>query len=69
MVTEIKSPLASRGVWGGAIAIAAGVAGVLGYTVSPADQVQFVNLVAGLVSAVGGVLAIIGRIRATKRIG
>ena len=69
MFTEYKSALHSKGVWGGAVAISAGLAGVLGYTVTPADQVQIVNLAAGVVSAVGGVLAIIGRIRATKRIG
>ena len=66
---EFKSALHSKGVWGGLIAMAAGLLGLLGYTISPADQVQLVNLVAGIISAIGGILAIIGRIRATKRIG
>ena len=69
MITEYKSALTSKGVWGGLIALAAGLLGLLGYTISSADQVQLVNLVAGIVSTIGGILAIIGRIRATKRIG
>ena len=69
MITYYKSAFASKGVWGGLIAVAAGLLAVFGYSISPADQVQLVNLVAGLISAIGGILAIIGRIRATKRIG
>lgn len=69
MLNQTKSMLASRGVWGGATALLAGLAGLLGYSVSPADQVSLVNLATGLAAAVGGILAIIGRIRATKRIG
>ena len=69
MITEYKSAFASKGIWGGLIAVVAGLLALLGYTISPADQVQLVNLVAGIISAIGGILAIIGRIRATKRIG
>ena len=69
MITEYRSAFASKGVWGGLVALAAGLLAMSGYTISPADQVQLVNLVAGIISAIGGILAIIGRIRATKRIG
>lgn len=69
MLTDYKSVFASKGVWGGLIAVAAGLLAVLGYSISPADQALLVNLVAGVVSTIGGILAIIGRIRATKRIG
>ena len=69
MITEYKSALASKGVWGGLIAVAAGLLALFGYAISPVDQVQLVNLVAGIVSAIGGILGIIGRISATKRIG
>ncbi|WP_226779537.1 hypothetical protein [Oceaniglobus trochenteri] len=66
---ETKSPLMSRGVLGGAIALLSGAAGMFDYSVSPADQVEMVQLVISVVSGVGGILAIIGRVRASKRIG
>lgn len=66
---EVKSVLASKTVWGGILAVLAAVAGFLGYTVTPADQVALMEIGAAVVGAVGGVLAIYGRIVATKRIG
>lgn len=69
MVTEFKSPFASKGVWGGGIAVIAGVLSFVGYTVSDVDQRSLADLIEGLIAIVGGILAIIGRIRATKRIG
>ena len=69
MFTEYKSALHSKGVWGGAVAISAGLAGVLGYTVTPADQVQIVNLAAGVVSAVKGLSLGMGRLLSGHRTG
>ncbi len=66
---EFKSALASKGVWGGIVAVIAGVLGLLGYTLTPADQLDLVGLLSAIVSAVGGIVAIWGRIVATKRIG
>jgi hypothetical protein len=64
-----KSPFQSRGVWGGIVAIIAMVASMVGYTLTDADQAALTLLLPGIVSGVGGVLAIIGRIGATKKIG
>ena len=69
MITEFKSPLASMGVWGGLIAVLAGLGSLLGYTISAADQASIIDLIEGLVAVIGGAVAIYGRIRATKRIG
>lgn len=66
---ETKSALTSRAVWGGVLAMAAPLAGWLGYTVSSADQAEIAALVSAAISVIGGALAIWGRIKATKRIG
>jgi uncharacterized membrane protein HdeD (DUF308 family) len=63
---DYKSLLASKTVWGGILALLAGVAGIFGYTVSPVDQAQAIDSVSGIVAAFGGILAIYGRIKATK---
>jgi NADPH-dependent curcumin reductase CurA len=60
----------SRGVWGGVIAVLSGIAGLLGYAVSDAEQALIADAVvivaASASSAAGGVLAIIGRIKASR---
>lgn len=63
---EIEKPWwQSRSVWGGVVAAGAGIAGALGYHFDVALTTELVTSVAG---AVGGVLAIVGRIRATRPI-
>lgn len=64
-----KSMFASKGVWGGAIAFLAGVAGMFGYGV-PADAVSGItDNITAIIAAVGGLLAAWGRITANKKIG
>jgi cell division protein FtsX len=83
MLTGSKPAARSLGVWGGAVAAAAGALGLIGYAVTPeqaaelgqqtdalvAAAVELVTLFAGVASTVGGILAVVGRIRATRRIG
>jgi len=64
----------SRGVWGGIVAAAAGIAGaVWGVTLTADEQAHMVDLIVPLASAgsavAGGIAAIVGRVRAKKRIG
>lgn len=71
---ENKPWWASRGVWGGIVAILAGIAGAAwGVTLSAEDQAHMVDLIVPLATAisaiVGGVTAIIGRFKAKKQIG
>ena len=66
---DTKSFLTSKTIWGGLLAIAAPAIGILGYTITPADQAAIVAVATSLASAVGGALTIWGRIKATKRIG
>lgn len=68
-----KSWTGSAGVWGGVVAVAAGGANLLGYTISVADQAalasslnQMVTLVTSIVGIAGGIVAIYGRVKATK---
>lgn len=65
---DVKGLLASRTVWGGLLALAAGIAGIFGYTITAADTAELANLGAGVASAIGGLVAIFGRIKATKKI-
>lgn len=66
---DTKSIFASKGVWGGVIAVLAGGAGLLGFTVTASDTSSIVSHIDSIVAAVGGLLAIWGRISATKKIG
>ena len=64
-----KSWLASKAVWGGLIAIVATVATWFGYGMSAGDQAGIVDGLVIVGGAVGGLLAIVGRVYATKQIG
>lgn len=68
-MTDSKSLFLSRGVWGGAIAVLAALAGLVGYQVTPDQQAELVETGALIVSGIGGLIALWGRISATKRIG
>jgi len=59
----------NRGVWGGTIGLFAGAFQLFGYTISPTDLREAADLVQGIVVAVAGLIAIYGRVRATKMIG
>lgn len=69
MLTDTKSIFASKGVWGGAIAVLAALAGLFGYAVSPEQQAQIVETAALVASGIGGLVSLWGRIAATRRIG
>lgn len=73
---ETKSALASKSVWGGAIAIIATGLNYFGVDFNSADQAQAAELldqatasVYQLVAIGGMLLAIYGRVTATKKIG
>lgn len=65
----IKNLFASKTVWGGIAALLAGVVGLLGYNIGAEDQASLVELGTGIAAAVGGIVAIVGRVVASKRIG
>jgi hypothetical protein len=66
---ETKSLFASKTVWGGLIVVVAAVASMVGYTISAEDQVALTDFVNQGITLVGGLLAIWGRVTASKKIG
>ena len=66
MVVLNKSWYQSKGVWGGLVAVVAGIVTLFGYQMSPADQASAVDLVVGLVEMLGGFTALWGRVTAGK---
>jgi hypothetical protein len=59
----------SKAVWGGIVALASAGAGALHYSVSPNDTSDAVNLLTSGAGIVGSLIAIYGRVAATKKIG
>lgn len=58
----------SKTVWGSLIAILAALAGLFDIDLSPADQARAVDLVVQAIGALGGLVALVGRFRATHQI-
>ena len=63
-----KAWYASKAVWGGLIAVGAAVAGGFGVVVDADTQSQIADFIVIGVGAVGGLLAIYGRVKAGKSI-
>ena len=59
----------SKGVWGGIVAALAGLGGLFGFTVPEGEMPAITDALVGLAAAVGGLLAVYGRIAASSRIG
>ena len=65
-----KAWYASKAIWGGIITLVATlVSAAFGITVSADDQAALVTTISTLATAIGGLLAIIGRLRASRPIG
>ena len=68
-MTDTKSFLASTTIWGGLIAMIAAGLGFFGYSFGAEDQALTVEWATSLAGMIGGLIAIVGRVRASKRIG
>ena len=68
-MNNFKGILSSKGVWGGLIVVLSALLGMFGYTIGLEDQQALTDAVSQIGAIVGGLLAIYGRITATKRIG
>lgn len=76
MENETKTWWQSAGIWGSLVVVLSAGAGLVGYTIAPEDQAHLVTvatktaeLATQATSLVGGLVALWGRVRATKRIG
>ena len=68
-LTETKPWYQSKTILGGAVAIGAAIGGVFGLPLDPATQQGIVEALCLFGSGVGGLLAIIGRIKAQHKVG
>jgi len=58
----------SKTVWGGIVALLAGIAGIFGYTLGIEEQAVLTSALIGIGSAVGGLLAVYGRVTAVEKV-
>jgi hypothetical protein len=68
-MNEFKTLTQSKTFWGAVVALGGSALTLGHYSLSPADAAQAVDLLSGTASAVGGLVAIYGRVVATKKIG
>ncbi len=66
---ENKPWYQSKTVWGGLIALGAAVAGSFGIEIDAGTQGEIVDYIVLGVGAIGGLVAIWGRVKADKKIG
>jgi hypothetical protein len=66
---ELKTLTQSKTFWGAVVALAGSALGLAHYTLTPADAASAVDLISGIASAIGGLIAIYGRVVATHKIG
>ena len=66
---DFKSIFASKTVWGAIIAVGAGIAGFFGFAIESTDQAQLAEIGVSVASMAGGLIAIFGRVKASKKIG
>lgn len=65
----VKGFLASKTIWGGIVAGFGAIGGIFGIDFGAADQASTLDAIYNIMTAVGSLLAIYGRITATKTIG
>lgn len=65
---ETKKWYESKTMWAGLAVFGAGVAGMFGYSFGEADQSNLVELVTSAIGIGGGLLALYGRVKATKSV-
>lgn len=58
----------SKTIWGGIIALLAALAGAFGYAVDADTQASIIDLATVVGTGLGGLLAIFGRIKASKKV-
>ena len=68
-MNEFKALTESKTFWGAVVALAGSSLTLGRYTLTPADAAQAVDLLSGMAGAIGGLVAIYGRVVATKKIG
>ena len=65
---DTKKWYMSKSVWGGMIAVAAAVAGAFGFTIGADEQSILAESAVAVAGIVGAVVAVVGRVKASKKI-
>lgn len=68
-MTDMKPWWQSKTLWGAIVAIASSVFGLAGLEFGEADAEVLTGLLTSLGVALGGIIAIVGRLKAKSRIG
>lgn len=68
-MTDTKNWYRSKTIWGGAVALAAAIAGLFGVKIDAATGADLASAVPDAIAAVGAVIAIVGRLDAKSTIG
>lgn len=68
-MTDIKPWWQSKTLWGALVTIGSAALGLAGLDLGDADREALIELLTSLGAAIGGVIAIFGRIKARSRIG
>jgi hypothetical protein len=67
-MNDVKAWYRSRTVWGALIAILASLANGAGIDVTTGDEAELADLAIAAVGVLGGIVALIGRISARRRL-
>ena len=67
-MNDVKAWYRSRTVWGALIAILASLANGAGVDVTTGDEAELADLVVAAVGVIGGLVALVGRISARRRV-
>jgi hypothetical protein len=67
-MNDVKAWYKSRTVWGALIAISASLAHAAGVEVTTGEEGELADLIVAGLGAVGGLVALIGRISARRRV-
>lgn len=68
MSDDVKAWYRSRTVWGALIAIGASLASAAGVEVTAGDEAELADLLVAAVGVFGGLVALVGRVSARRRV-
>lgn len=68
-MTDMKPWWQSKTLWGAIVTIASSILGLAGLELGEADAETLTGLLTSLGAATGGIIAIVGRLKAKSRIG
>lgn len=67
-MNDSKKWYQSKSVWGGIVALLAVLLGAFGYSIGDGDQSALIDSLSVIGGAVGSLVAIYGRVKASKRV-